>query len=306
MLNKIKSIILNQTKIAQVSIQLFSHLRYLNIIKVIKEAQQQNQDIKKIELYLYGRSLGELSSILLSSNITTKDIAEITYNRGLITYEECPKSKGVMLNIIGDIDKNSLAVREFFNSNKSSYDSDARKSINIAGYHSKKLIVFSGDKDIITQLALFLKQKKITNRLLNVSAAFHSNLMNNARIRLVEYLRNNNYDLSNAGKTDNFDIIRLTTTDINEYSRKYILNSHHGNKEQNNVNVLNYFSSISKEKIVQEIEIDSLDTNSVIEYLGSSLIVSYNTINVMNYLNDRNINTFDLANNNLINYNDFI
>lgn len=89
-----------------------------------------------------------------------------------------------MINIIGDINTNIKLFDKFIET----LNIDEKDYINISSIHSKRLIVISGKKGLIQSCSLFFKENNIMNKQLNVSAAFHSKLMENGRFKFMQYL----------------------------------------------------------------------------------------------------------------------
>ena len=250
---KAKSLILNRTTFTQIAIQLFSHLRFEQFKKTNSLSQYSN-------LFVYGRSLGETSSILLTSNLSNKEMCDIVMMRGLITEEESKLNDGKMMNIIGDSNKIIEILNEYIKSNNVS-------DFTIAGIHSKRLVVLSGNKDSLNKVALFLKDIiKVTIKDLNVQGAFHSNLMNNAQLRFHDYLNDKNHNFAISCSTYK----RLTT--VSKYRSLDINNN----------------------------------SNHIRTLMSNTLIEPYDTNTLFTILRDESIETFDLSMNSYLKYNDYI
>ena len=95
-----------------------------------------------------------------------------------------------MLNIIGDI-YTSLNLFQKFRLTLSIED---REFINISSIHSKRLIVISGKKGLITKCSFFFKENNIISKQINVSAAFHSKLMEKGRLKFKDYIKDMYFD----------------------------------------------------------------------------------------------------------------
>ena len=229
-----------------------SHLRFEQFKKTNSLSQYSN-------LFVYGRSLGETSSILLTSNLSNKEMCDIVMMRGLITEEESKLNDGKMMNIIGDSNKIIEILNEYIKSNNVS-------DFTIAGIHSKRLVVLSGNKDSLNKVAFLKDRIKVTIKDLNVQGAFHSNLMNNAQLRFHDYLNDKNHNFAISCSTYK----RLTT--VSKYRSLDINNN----------------------------------SNHIRTLMSNTLIEPYDTNTLFTILRDESIETFDLSMNSYLKYNDYI
>jgi len=122
---------------------------------------------------------------------------------------------GKMLNVIGDIDISVNLFKEF----ESSLQKHKKNSINISSVNNKRLIVISGEKSLVDRCSLFFKSKNISNRNLNVSAAFHSKLMLEGQIKFKELIKQYKFNKSfcNILSTVNGQEIKINNLNDNEF-----------------------------------------------------------------------------------------
>lgn len=179
-INKLKREILNETKFSQPAILLHS---YLNYKKFIKEKFNNEKDYYKNNKnsFFFGPSLGEIISLVCANSISLDKAGSLLYKRGKLMQESCPKGKGAMLNVVGDIDKNIELFNKFYENNKN-------EEINLSSIMSKRLIVLSGASDSIEKCRIFFKENSIPCRKLVVSAAFHSDLMREGSLKFKDFL----------------------------------------------------------------------------------------------------------------------
>lgn len=300
-INKYKSELLNRTSITQLAVNLYNLLKFNLICQYINELDSnKNNNKTDIIFHLYGRSLGELSSILISSNLTIEDYMNITYHRGLFIEEEYISKikynvKGHMINLICN---NTQVLKQIINLYL--INANARiqsESFNIAGIHSKKLIVLTGNPLSLNEFCNYLKTKQyllddnlkkisdlneltITIKPLNVAAPYHSELLTNSRNKFYNFLLNNKFDLSAVNEQNRFN-------------------------NKNNLITFKRYSSVEY-NTNSYLDINSLDNKSIYNLLADSIIKKYNTFYTMNYLNEINIPTIELSVDKLINYNDYI
>jgi malonyl CoA-acyl carrier protein transacylase len=172
--------ILIQTKISQPAIILHSILNYYKFMETI------NNNTYTIK-YLFGPSLGEITSLVAAESLNIDNAAELLYYRGSFMQESCPINTGGMLNIVGDIDKTTNIFENYI---QSLNDKD-KEYINVSSIYSKRLLVISGRMDLIDKCIVYMKAKSIACRKLQTSAAFHSKLMEKGKELFSDYLQNN-------------------------------------------------------------------------------------------------------------------
>ncbi len=179
---------LNLTKYTQICIFTAS----IVILKVI----EQNSDLnyKNINCML-GHSLGEYSALTSSKRISLNDAANLIKTRGLIMNDSIEPNISGMAAVLGF---NSLKIQEIIDTND--------LKVFIANDNSPHQIVISGlNNDLNNSEKIFLSNgvKKFIK--LNVSAAFHSPLMQGAQNQLNEYIKKVDFLESDISIISNFN-----------------------------------------------------------------------------------------------------
>ena len=160
---------LKQTKITQPAI--FIHSSILSTL------------LNKIQPTMCaGHSLGEYSALYCAQSISFEEGLKLVALRGELMYETGLQNPGSMAVIIGmDYDK-IKSICEI---------ASDKGSINPANFNSKEQIVISGAKEAIQKAMQLAKEAgaKIIKKL-SVSGAFHSPLMESAKVKLNLALEN--------------------------------------------------------------------------------------------------------------------
>ena len=139
--------------------------------------------IKKRDLrpsLLLGHSLGELTALVCSNAIKFTDGIKIARDRGLYIQECGDKSEGSMLAVLSNDFK---LIKKFC-----SEISNEKLILEIANYNSNNQIVLSGNNRALDMIKEKLKKENIKCIRLNVSAAFHSPIMESASSKLRKNL----------------------------------------------------------------------------------------------------------------------
>ncbi len=139
--------------------------------------------IKKRDLrpsLLLGHSLGELTALVCSNAIKFTDGIKIARDRGLYMQECGDKSEGSMLAVLSNDFK---LIKKFC-----SEISNEKLILEIANYNSNNQIVLSGNNRALDMIKEKLKKENIKCIRLNVSAAFHSPIMESASSKLRKNL----------------------------------------------------------------------------------------------------------------------
>ena len=161
---------LNLTANTQPAIFLVSY----SIYKVVKEEFNINLDNAK---YFAGHSLGEYSALSCAGYLDFSQTIKILRIRGEAMQNSVPKGEGGMLAILGTgIDEIEKILK----------DNEKNFRAQIANDNSDGQIVLSGQNTDLAHLSNFLKDKKIKNIKLPVSAPFHCDMMAKA----TEIMRN--------------------------------------------------------------------------------------------------------------------
>jgi len=180
--------LLDQTQNTQPAIFLVSY----SIFKVIEK--ETNFKIRNAK-YFAGHSLGEYSALCCSNSINFEQTISLLKNRGMAMQNAVPNNQGGMTAVLGS---SIEMVNEILNNGK-------KISCYVANDNSNGQIVVSG---MMKSLALFeneLKKQKIKFIKLQVSAPFHSPLMNKATEDMKQKILNTNF------KNPQIDIISNVT-----------------------------------------------------------------------------------------------
>ena len=145
-----------------------------SIYRVIKEEFNLNLDDAK---YFAGHSLGEYSALSCAGYLDFKKTIKILRVRGEAMQNSIPKGEGGMLAVLG------TKINEI---EKILRDNEKNFTAQIANDNSDGQIVLSGQNTDLNHLSNFLKDKKIKNIKLPVSAPFHCDMMAKA----TEIMRN--------------------------------------------------------------------------------------------------------------------
>jgi len=155
---------LNLTLNTQPAIFLISY----SIFHVIKE--EFNIDLNKAK-YFAGHSLGEYTAISCAQYLDFQDTIKILKIRGDAMQNSVPKGEGGMIAVLGTNIENVEKILE---------DNRNKFLVEIANDNSDGQIVLSGTNQDLEKLNLILKNNKIKNIKLPVSAPFHCSLMHKA------------------------------------------------------------------------------------------------------------------------------
>jgi [acyl-carrier-protein] S-malonyltransferase len=155
---------LNLTANTQPAIFLISY----SIFQVIKK--EFNIDLHKAKFFA-GHSLGEYSAIACAGYLDFQDTVKILKIRGDAMQNSVPKGEGGMVVVLGTTIDN---IEKILKDNKNNF------LVEIANDNSEGQIVLSGKIQDLEKLSSILKENKIKNIKLPVSAPFHCSLMNKA------------------------------------------------------------------------------------------------------------------------------
>ena len=179
--------LLHQTQFTQISIFAVS----ISLFQVLKK--HTNISDLKIK-FMLGHSLGEYSALCAANFLTIKDCAYLLKNRGELMQNAYEPNQSTMAAIIGiDCIKAEKIIKE------------NNLEIEIANDNSPIQIVISGKKqEILNSEKLFKEYGAIKFILLNVSAAFHSNLMLNAQKEMNKFIDHISFNESDINIISNF------------------------------------------------------------------------------------------------------
>lgn len=132
-----------------------------------------------------GHSLGEISALTCSMGINFADAVKLVRKRGEFMQQAVPEGKGAMIAVrTRDVEKVQEICKEV---------SQNEKKAAISNYNSKVQYVVSGDKEAVDAVAKSLEKEGIRVSYLNVSAPFHSPLMQPAADMFLEELKKYTY-----------------------------------------------------------------------------------------------------------------
>ena len=191
---------LNLTQNTQPAIFLVSFA----IFKLVKE--EFNIDLNNAN-YFAGHSLGEYSALACSDALKFDDTLKLLKIRGQSMQDAVPNNTGGMMAILGSsIEKIETILKNNINNYR----------CYIANDNSSNQIVVSGYNEDLNKLGADLKQLKIKNIKLQVSAPFHCELMSKATLIMEKEINNlkiskpKNLIISNVSSdtTDDIDSLR--------------------------------------------------------------------------------------------------
>ena len=172
--------LLNQTQFTQISIFTVS----ISLFQVLKKYS----GISDLKInFMLGHSLGEYSALCAANYFSIKDCAYLLKNSGELMKNAYEPNKSSMAAVIGiDCIKAEQIIKE------------NNLQIEIANDNSPIQIVISGKKEeILNSETVFNGYGAIKFILLNVSAAFHSNLMLNAQKEMNKFIDHISFNESN-------------------------------------------------------------------------------------------------------------
>ncbi len=178
--------LLNETQYTQIAIFTVS----LSLYKIFRLLNNKYLDIN----YMLGHSLGEYSALCAAKIISIEDCAYLLKNRGELMQKAYEPNQSGMAAIIG-ID--CLKAENIISDNK--------LNVQIANDNSPIQIVISGKKEDLLYSEKFFKESgALKFILLNVSAAFHSNLMKIAEEKMLNYIKKIKFNSSNINIISNY------------------------------------------------------------------------------------------------------
>ena len=153
-----------------------------SIFKVLKE--EFNFDFSSFN-YFAGHSLGEYSALVCSESLDFNDALYLLHERGKAMQKAVPLGEGSMIAILG---LSSKEIEELLNTrNEKNYICE------IANDNAEGQVIVSGNKLGISSIQSLLKEKKIKNIALKVSAPFHCSLMKPAADTMKEKIEKVNF-----------------------------------------------------------------------------------------------------------------
>ena len=163
---------LNQTTFTQPAIYLIGHV----ICEILKKETNFFQN--KINFFA-GHSLGEYTALTTANVMSLEQGLMLLKNRGESMQSAVPLGEGGMLAVLG------IQTQEIKNLIEENF-----KFIRcfLANDNSNGQLILSGKNTELDKFALLLKEKKIKNIKLPVSAPFHCELMRSATIKMKKII----------------------------------------------------------------------------------------------------------------------
>ncbi len=174
-----------------------------SIFQVIKE--ETNINLNKASFFA-GHSLGEYSAMACAGYLDFKNTIKILKVRGNAMQNSVPKGEGGMTAVLGTTIDN---IENILKENQNNF------LVEIANDNSDGQIVLSGKVEDLDKLSSFLKQKKIKNIRLPVSAPFHCSLMKEAsntmelELSKLKFEKGSNSLISNITADEIFNVDEL-------------------------------------------------------------------------------------------------
>ena len=153
-----------------------------SIFEMIKKESNFNLDKAK---YFAGHSLGEYSALATSGSLNFQNAIKLLNERGKAMQAAVPLGTGGMVAVLGAEIKE---INNLLEENQNNY------KCYIANDNSNGQIVLSGLNNDIDKFIETLKEKKIKNIKLPVSAPFHCTLMNKATSIMSNKIKNTNFE----------------------------------------------------------------------------------------------------------------
>ena len=238
-----------------------------SIFQVVKEDFNINLNLAK---YFAGHSLGEYSALSCAGYLNFNETIKILRVRGDAMQNSMPEGEGSMLAILGlKIEE----VEQILKDNQNSFEAQ------VANDNSDGQIVIGGKTRDLKILSEFLKEKKIKNIKLPVSAPFHCSLMNKAtevmskELKKIKFKPSKNILISNVTAEEISNIEDLKSLLINQIEnrvrwRESILNMiNKGVNQFIEIGPGKVLSGLVK-RINKDVKISSINTKSDIESLN--------------------------------------
>ncbi len=132
-----------------------------------------------IPAFTAGHSLGEYSALCASGIITPQDTLNLVHKRGQLMHREAEQQKGIMHAVIGiSIEEIKQIILE---AKKNNADMPDNATVSIANHNTATQIVITGDPVSVARVSALAAEKKAKSIQLNVSGAWHSELMGKAQ-----------------------------------------------------------------------------------------------------------------------------
>ena len=185
-----------------------------SIFKVIKEEFNINLNEAK---YFAGHSLGEYSALSCAGYLDFNKTIKILRTRGNAMQNAVPKGEGGMLAVLGSKIED---IEKILKNNEKSFIAQ------IANDNSYGQIVLSGKNKDLEIISTYLKDNKIKNIKLPVSAPFHCSLMAKAteimreELEKIDFKKSNNKLISNVTADEILNVNDLKSLLISQIEKK--------------------------------------------------------------------------------------
>jgi len=238
-----------------------------SIFQVVKQDFNINLNEAK---YFAGHSLGEYSALSCAGYLDFGETIRILRVRGHAMQNSIPKGEGGMLAVLGS---KIEEVEKILKDNQNNFEA------HVANDNSDGQIVLSGKTRDLQILSELLREKKIKNIKLPVSAPFHCNLMSKATAVMTEELQKINFKqsknilISNVTADEISNINDLKSLLINQIEkrvrwRESILNMiNKGVRQFIEIGPGKVLSGLVK-RINKDVKISSINSESDIEGLN--------------------------------------
>ncbi len=163
---------LNQTTFTQPAIYLIGHA----ISEILKK---ETNFFKNKFCYLAGHSLGEYTALTTAETITLEQGLLLLKSRGEAMQSAVPLGEGGMMAVLG---VETEEIKKLINDNFKNIE------CFLANDNSNGQLILSGKIDELDKFSSLLKEKKIKNIKLPVSAPFHCELMREATIKMEKII----------------------------------------------------------------------------------------------------------------------
>ena len=185
-----------------------------SIFKIIKEEFNINLNRAK---YFAGHSLGEYSALSCAGYLDFDKTIKILRIRGNAMQNAVPKGEGGMLAVLGSKIEDIEKILK---------DNEKNFKAQIANDNSDGQMVLSGKNKDLEIISTYLKDNKIKNIKLPVSAPFHCSLMANAtnimreELEKIDFKKSNNKLISNVTADEISNVNDLKSLLISQIEKK--------------------------------------------------------------------------------------
>ena len=238
-----------------------------SIFQVVKKDFNINLNNAK---YFAGHSLGEYSALSCAGYLNFSETIKILRVRGHAMQNSMPKGEGSMLAILGSTIEE---VEKILKDNQNNFEAQ------VSNDNSVGQIVISGKTRDLQICSEFLKEKKIKNIKLPVSAPFHCSLMNKAtevmskELLKIDFKESKNILISNVTAEEISNINDLKSLLISQIEKRvrwresilYMLNR--GVNQFIEIGPGKVLSGLIK-RINKDVKISSINNQSDIESLS--------------------------------------